>query len=96
MLEQKTDGDGGLGLEEEGQVGVAKGTGVVVRLGHKRTGSRSISQESLRGHGGGEMHGIEMDMVTTVVVEDKNHVEHGLREYSTSVNSLEKEGRRSR
>ncbi|RKU49019.1 hypothetical protein DL546_009716 [Coniochaeta pulveracea] len=73
---RRATGRGALGKRSSGQ-----------RLGHKRTGSRSISQESLRGHERAEIHGIQMDVVTTVVVEDKNHVEHSLREYSTSLNS---------
>lgn len=57
--------------------------------GHKRIGSRSISQESLRGRG--DM-AIQMDVVTTVEIEvdvDKAGTRH--REYSLSVGSLEKD-----
>lgn len=59
--------------------------------GHKRMGSRSVSQESLRGRG--DM-AIQMDVVTTVEVEvdaDKAGTRH--REYSMSVGSSEKEVR---
>lgn len=61
-------------------------------LGHRRTGSRSVSQESLRGPGA-----IQMDTVTSVVVE----VDHGRERdprypdpaasTSSSVNSAEKD-----
>jgi hypothetical protein len=75
-------GSGGDGKRSSGQ-----------RLGHRRIGSRSISQESLRGHGRGDMNGgIQMDLVTTVVVEvDGDKVDDSMREYSLSVNSSEKD-----
>jgi hypothetical protein len=76
----------GTGRRGTGRGPLAK-TSSGQRLGHRKTGSRSISQESLRGHEIGEMNGIQMDVVTTVVVEDKDQVEHSMREYSTSVNS---------
>lgn len=42
--------------------------------GHRRTGSRSVSQESLRGPAA-----IQMDTVTTVVVEMDSHKDHDSR-----------------
>lgn len=69
------------------------------RLGHRRKGSRSISQERLRGGGRGDgmAGGIQMDLVTTVVVEvDADKVDGSLREYSLSVNDSEKDGRPGR
>jgi hypothetical protein len=64
-------------------------------LGHRRTGSRSISQESLRG-GRGDM-AIQMDVVTTVEVEvDADKRDTRTRQYSLSVNSSEKDVRHHR
>lgn len=60
--------------------------------GHRRTGSRSVSQESLRGQAA-----IQMDTVTTVVVEVEQDKERDLRypdpsaSASPSVNSTDKE-----
>lgn len=58
--------------------------------GHRRTGERSISQESLRGAGrGGDMGmNIQLDTVTTVVVEIEPDVKSSSRGRETSTHSL--------
>lgn len=56
-------------------------------LGHRLDGTRSISQESLRGAAGRNEMAIHMDLVTSVVVEvDPDKQDSQTREYSLSVN----------
>lgn len=62
-------------------------------LGHRRTGSRGISQESLKR---GDM-AIQMDIVTTVVVDvESDKLDSRGREYSLSMNGSEKDERQHR